>query len=139
LAAPPTPARAQAGDGASAPAVSYSEDEVKAAFLYNFGSYVQWPVTDRSGETISIAVLGAPTVADELERFVRGRTIQGVPVRVRRLRTVAELEGDEVLFIGASENHRLSQLIDAAAGTPTLVVTDAPDGLAEGAMINFRL
>jgi hypothetical protein len=128
----PTPA------STPAPTAAFSEDEVKAAFLYNFGSHVQWPPAARAENTISIAVLGAATVAGELERFVQGRTIQGMPVRVRRLRAISELAGEEVLFIGADENWRLAQLIESV-GSPTLVVTDAPDGLTDGAMINFRV
>jgi hypothetical protein len=124
-------------DGRAATA-AFSEDEVKAAFLYNFGNYVQWPVAGRASDTIDIAVLGAPAIAAELEQFVQGRTIQGMPVRVRRIRATNELAGDEVLFIGADENWRLAQLVDSVS-TPTLIVTDAPDGLADGAMINFRV
>jgi hypothetical protein len=118
---------------------AFSDDEVKAAFLYNFGSYVEWPSIGESDDALTIAVLGAPAVADELERFVTGRTIQGRLVRVRRIRSVNDSDGDEVLFIGSDENWRLAQLIDAVAGTPTLIVTDAPDGLADGGMINFQL
>src|SRR5690606_40391748 len=47
-------------------------------------------------------------------------------------------EGEEVLFIGPSENWRLEQLVGAIDG-PTLIVTDAPDGLSAGSMINFQL
>ena len=125
--APPRPALAQALDGVSEPTV-YQEDEVKAAFLYNFSTYVEWP--SDSAQMITIAVLGAPAVADELARVVRGRTIQGIPVRVRRLRTISQLNDDDVVYIGPAENHRLSQLIQAVDGRPTLLVTDAPDGLA---------
>lgn len=138
LAAAPLRAAAQAssGDGKSA---AYPEADVKAAFLYNFGNYVQWP--DDGGteeEPITFAILEAPEVGAALERLVRGRTLQNRSVRVRRLRSVNELDGAEVLFIGARENSRLSQLIDAVEG-PTLIVTDAPDGLADGAMINFQI
>ena len=136
----PVPSTAQNdGTRAAGPTAFYSETEVKAAFLYNFGSYVQWPVEDPPTETIRIAVLGAPAIAGELERFVQGRRIRGLPVTVHRLRTVADLDGDEMLFIGSQENRRLAQLIAATAGGSTLIVTDAPDGLAEGAMINFRV
>lgn len=117
----------------------YSDEEVKAAFLYNFGTYVEWPSDEPSEAFITIAVLGAPLIARELERFVRGRTIQGRPVRVRRLRTINDVSDDEVLFIGADENGRLAQLIEAIEGRPVLIVTDAPDGLSVGAMVNFQL
>lgn len=114
----------------------YAEDEVKAAFLFHFATYVEWPGDEE--EVISFAVLQAPDVADELERFVGERRVQGRPVVVRRLRSIRELEGDEVLFIGSSQNRRLRRLTHAVKG-PTLIVTDAPHGLPDGGMINFQL
>jgi hypothetical protein len=116
---------------------SYSEDEVKAAFLFHFATYAEWPPDDRD-PVISFAVLRETSIAAALERFVRDRNIQGRRVRVRQIRSLTALNGDEVLFIGSSQNRRLPQLIRAVKG-PTLVVTDAPDGLPEGAMINFQL
>lgn len=115
-----------------------SETETKAAFLYNFGSYVQWPRDAAASEPITIAVLNAAGVEEALERLVQGRTLQNRPVRVRHLRSVDELAGEEILFIGAAENWRLRQLVAAVTG-PTLIVTDAPDGLEAGSMINFQL
>jgi hypothetical protein len=121
-------------------APAYSQVEVKAAFLYRFGSYVRWPSLDKRNDPITIAVLNAPDIAAELERFVESRTIDGRPVRVRRLRSIYALRGDDrMLFIGRDENSRLAQLIEAIGEKPLLVVTDAPDGLADGAMINFQL
>jgi hypothetical protein len=115
----------------------YSEDEVKAAFLFHFATYAEWPTGDPDGE-VTFAVLRAPSIARRLERFAQDRSIRGRPVRVRQIRSVTQLDGDQVLFIGASQNRRLAQLIDAVGG-PTLVVTDSQDGLPHGAMINFQL
>src|SRR5690554_1372357 len=129
LAAQPTTAAASS---------AYSEAEIKAAFLYNFGSYVQWPREAGAADPITFALLNAPGVEEALERLVQGRTLQNRPVRVRRLRSVNELDDEEILFIGPGENGRLRQLIAAVDG-PTLIVTDAPDGLALGSMINFQL
>jgi hypothetical protein len=123
---------------ANAEPAAYSENDVKAAFLYNFGGYVQWPASQNTPDAITFAVLNAPSIEAALRGFVEGRTLQGRPVHVRRLRSINELENDEILFIGAAENWRLPQLISVIEG-PTLVVTDAPDGLSAGAMINFQL
>lgn len=135
-AAAPRPLSAQ--QPAAAAASAYSENDVKAAFLYNFGSYVQWPTSPDTSEPLTFAVLNAPGIEEALEQLVEGRTLQERPVRVRRLRSVNELEGEEVLFIGSSQNWRLPQIINAVEG-PTLVVTDAPEGLEAGSMINFQL
>ena len=116
---------------------AYSEDEVKAAFLFHFATYAEWP--GQAGENeITFAVMGAPPIADALERFAADRRIASRPVRVRRIRSLTELDEAEVLFIGSSHNRRLEQLVTDVEG-PTLVVTDAPNGLPDGAMINFQV
>ncbi len=118
---------------------SYPPAQVKAAFLYHFGSYVTWPELKSTADPIRIAILDAPDVARELERFVVGRTIAGRRVRVVRLRSIRGLDDEELLFIGSEDNPRLDELMQAVGSRPTLVVTDAPDGLAQGAMINFQV
>jgi len=117
----------------------YLEDQVKAAFLYHFGTYVQWPTEPPSGTAITIAVLGAPRVVEQLEAFLPGRTIQGRPVVARRLAAIGDLADEDVLFIGAEHNGDLRTLIETVGQRPILIVTDARNGLAEGAMINFQL
>jgi hypothetical protein len=117
----------------------YSEDDVKAAFLYHFGTYVAWPVPASAQEPITIVVLGAPTVAERLQAFLPGRTIQGRPVAVRALAELDALAGDEILFIGSQFNDRLSALIETIGQQPVLIVSDAENGLEQGAMVNFQL
>src|SRR5690606_32611267 len=63
---------------------AYSETDIKAAFLYNFGSYVQWPKNAAASEPITIAVLNAAGVEEALERLVQGRALQNRPARGRR-------------------------------------------------------
>jgi len=116
----------------------YSEEEVKAAFLYHFATYVSWPTSSGPDQVITFTVIGAPTIAIELERFAAGRTIHGRAVHIRQLQSLDESDGEQVLFIGASHNRRLAEMI-AEVTTPTLIVTDTPEGLAHGAMINFQL
>lgn len=124
--------------GQDLPAVTATDaaHEVKAAFLFYFASYVEWPTSENG--TLSFALLNAPDVERELERFASGRSMHGKPISVRHLNTLDDFRNDHVLFIGANENSRLPQLIAAVDGA-TLIVSDAPDGLAAGAMINFLL
>ena len=125
---------------ASAQQAVYDANQVKAAFLYHFGTYVQWPAAPaRSTDTITIAVLGDPAVAAQLAQFLPGRRIEERPVQVRPLARIEDLGDAEVLFIGRQQNARLAQLIAAVARRPTLLVTDAEDGLDRGAMVNFQL
>ncbi|HET8699150.1 MAG TPA: YfiR family protein [Gammaproteobacteria bacterium] len=124
---------------AEAQEAQYSEAEVKAAFLYHFGTYVQWPPSTRDSGPITIAVLGADAVVDELRAFLPGRKIQGRAVEVRPLGRIEDLGDDEVLFIGGDRNGNLRVLIEAVGKRPVLLVTDAPDGLDRGAMVNFQI
>jgi hypothetical protein len=117
----------------------YDANQVKAAFLYHFGTYVQWPVAAPSTDTITIAVLDDAAVAAQLAQFLPGRRIQDRPVEVRPIARIEDLGDAEMLFIGRQQNARLAQLIAAVARRPTLVVTDADNGLDRGAMVNFQL
>ena len=112
---------------------------MKAAFLYHFATFVQWPQTSPGGQPFSVAVLGDDDVAAELEKFLPGREIQGRPMQVRRLNSLDDLADDAVLFIGDEENSRLSELISRIEDRSMLVVTDAPGALKDGSMINFQV
>ena len=118
---------------------AYSADEVKAAFLYHFGTYVEWPVIKAAGDPITIAVLGAPSVAMLLADYVPGRNIRGRPVEVRSITRIEDVRDAELLFIGPEHNAMLSDLVEALGKRPVLVVADAPDGLQRGAMVNFQI
>jgi hypothetical protein len=115
----------------------YDANQVKAAFLYHFGTYVQWPVAGAG--PITIAVLGDAAVAAHLAQFLPGRSIEDRVVEVRALERIEDLADDELLFVGSAHNARLAQVLAAVDRRPVLVVTDAPDGLDHGAMVNFQL
>jgi len=79
-----------------------AEYRVKAAFLYKFGGYVEWPqgVFAKPDSPIAIGVIGADALAEELARIVAGRTINGRPVTVRKLRPGEAVARLHVLFVG---------------------------------------
>ncbi|HEX5764640.1 MAG TPA: YfiR family protein [Woeseiaceae bacterium] len=124
---------------AAAQEVVYQEGEVKAAFLYHFATFVQWPETVPRERPFSVAVLGDDEVAAELEKFLPGHQIQGRQMQVRRLSSIEDLADDALLFIGAGENHRLRELISRVEDRSMLVVTEAPGALKDGSMINFQV
>lgn len=115
----------------------YSEDEVKAAFVYHFGTYVVWP--DDGGEEIAIAVMDADSIFTHLERFLPGRTIADRPVVARNIDAIEELGDAQVLFIGETDGAALAEVIRAVGERPVLIVTDAPDALRFGSIVNLRI
>lgn len=118
-------------------AATYSEDAVKAAFLYRFAAYVEWPLgSTTGGETFKIAVVGADGVAAQLERLLPGLNIKNHPAQLMRITRPQDLDGVQILYIGPVLAGR-RPLLTAAAARPILVVTDEEGGLASGATINF--
>ncbi len=115
------------------------EYRVKAAFLYKFGSYIEWPSRSFAGtdSPVTIGVMGADTLAGELAQIVAGRNVNGRPVVVRRLRPGDPIAGLHVLFIGGSDRGRLAEILAAAKGRPLLTVTESEEGLELGSVINF--
>lgn len=115
------------------------ERQVKAAYLYKFASYVDWPeaALPQADSPLVIAVLGADELADELEQAVAGHSIKGHPITVRKLRHTDPVQGVHMLFIGQPEIARLDELVTTAKEQAILTVTDSQDAHAHGSMINF--
>jgi hypothetical protein len=119
--------------------IQATDVQVKAAFLYKFGAYVEWPpqAFPEPGTPFTIGVLGADAVAEELEQITAERTVHGRPVAVRRLKRGEPLGGVHVLFAGQTEAARLAEVLASVRSQPVLVVTDAADRVPEGSVINF--
>jgi hypothetical protein len=117
------------------------ERGVKAAFLYKFLSYIEWPpaALPKPGSPFVIGVAGADTVAAELSQIARGRTVSGRPVTVKRIRNGESLSDLHMLFIGRGESARQAQLLKATQQHSIVTVTETEGALAQGSMINFRL
>ena len=125
---------ADAGAQASQP----SEYQVKAAFLFNFAKFVEWPPETFAGETspLVIGILGDNPFGSDLERIVAGKLINNRPITVRSFPTAAEAANCHILFISSSEK-RLPEIIQSLHGTPVLIVGETDQFIASGGMVNF--
>jgi len=117
-------------------AAQYSVEAVKAAYLFRFAQYVEWPDAP-AGSPFVIAVSGADDVAVHLERLLPGMTVAGRQAVVRRVTRAQDLEGVHILFIGANAFARTRALRARAIEKPILVVTESENGIDGGAVINF--
>jgi hypothetical protein len=114
------------------------EASVKAAFVYKFLSYIEWPAGTRvEGAPITIGVLGAEQIATELRHIAAGRTVDGHPVQVKVLTRNAPLDGVQVLFIGAAAPRTQAVLASAAVARNIVTVTENDDTTPEGSIINL--
>lgn len=126
------PAHAQNG-----PAIT--ERGVKAAFVYKFLGYVEWPPSAfaQAESPVVVGVMGADDLAGELADAVRGRTVGSRAVEVRRVKPGDLLTGLQALFIGASERARIGTIARAALAHNILVITESEDALDHGSVINL--
>jgi hypothetical protein len=115
------------------------ERRVKAAFLYRFAGFVEWPHSAFAGpdSPLTIGVIGDDPLVGELTQTLSGRTVEGRTVAVRRLRGVDQVADTHILFIGRSESSRLGQLIRLVQPKPVFIVTETAGALDAGSTLNF--
>jgi hypothetical protein len=128
--------------GALAPTVAQAaglERQVKAAYLYKFASYVEWPdgAFPRQDSPLVIGIIGADDMADELENMIAGHTVNGRTIVARKLKSGDHLAGLHILFIGDLNKPHLAELFSAVKNKPVLTVTESEETHALGSMINF--
>jgi len=118
-------------------AADYSPDEVKAAYLFRFAGYVDWPERMPADAPFIISVLGSPGVARELRRLLPGHSVNGRPAEVREITGAQDLAKPQILYVGAGRAEYLRTAFAAAALASILVVTDEEGGLNAGSALNF--
>jgi hypothetical protein len=125
---------------ASAPLIQaqevHSEYEVKAAYLFRFASYVGWPEAPAAGEPFVIGVVGSADMLRELRKLQAAHYIQQRPVQVIEVSHVQELAGTRVLYVAAGHDDFIHAVATGSPGA-ILMVTDEPQGLALGSVVNF--
>lgn len=114
------------------------EYQVKAAFLYQFIKFIEWPPQAfRTGhDKVIIGVLGEGPMGRALAA-VQGRMAKGRPVAIERYRNVADLDYCHVLFISSSMDDQLPAILKRIKGWSLLTVGDVEGSARRGAMINF--
>lgn len=117
------------------------EYQVEAAYLYNFGRFVEFPasVTAARAGTFNICVLGEDPFGLTLDAIVTGEMIGNQSVAVRRISNPQEAAACRILFISSSEAKRLNKIIEAVDKSPVLTVSDIPQFSQHRGMIQFVL
>jgi YfiR/HmsC-like len=113
-----------------------SEYDVEAAYLFNFSKFITWPADSGS---LSICVLGDDPFGPALDKIVTGEKVAGKSVVDKRITRSEEASSCSILYISASEASRLSRILLAVKDAPVLTVSDLPDFLDRGGMIQFVL
>src|SRR5581483_6282458 len=100
-----------------------SEYEVKAAFLYNFAKFVEWPPNTFSDDgPLRFCVVGKDPFGGELETTIQGRTVGGRQLAVWRPHSAEESRHCQVLFVSISGRGVVKELLTELRGAPVLTV-----------------
>jgi hypothetical protein len=110
-----------------------SDIQVKAAFIFNFAKFVQWPA---DVTTIVIGVVGDDMLGQTVARVVEGRAIGGRPIVVRRLRATDSVAGCHVVHISNVPDRDTSALLAQIQGA-VLTVGETPRFLRDGGMVRM--
>ena len=115
------------------------EDQIKAAFVYNFTKFIEWPSTSfaDANAAIVIGVLGDSPMATVLDNVVRDRKVNGRPILVRTIQGPADAASIHVLFVSAAESSRWAQLQATIEPRPVVTVGESPWFAQSGGTINF--
>ena len=118
-----------------------TEYQIKAAFLFRFAMFVEWPERAFASRTspFVIAVLGENPFHDDLSKTVQNKKIDDHPLLVKEVRLPMEATNCHLLFISASEKKRLPEILDSLKGTSVLTVSEMERFTETGGMINFVL
>ena len=114
------------------------EDRIKAAFLYKFAGYVEWP-ENRAQGPIHIGVLGSDAIAAELEQLLPGRVVGNRPLSVRKVEPEDLPDDLHILFVAEPRSASLAAHRAALQKHGVLIVTEAPDMPAQESVINFLI
>jgi hypothetical protein len=114
-----------------------SEYKVKAAFLFNFAKFVEWPEQDDDGASVTIGVVGLDPFGESLDQVVRDKTVGTRHIAIRRFASVEQMEPCNILFISPSESSRLDEILKALDGTATLTVGEDEGFVTKGGIIRF--
>jgi len=119
--------------------VADTEHQVKAAFLFNFAQFIEWPPNafTSTNAPISIGILGADPFGESLDETVRGETIQGRTLVVRRSRRIEDLKDCQMIFVCRSEKRNLDEIFAALKSKPVLTVGETEGFAQRGGGINF--
>lgn len=114
------------------------EYEVKTALIYSIIKFVSWPESDKNriGSPLCIAVLGQDPFNKDIDA-IRGKTLKGRPVEIKRIHRIEDIKGCEVLFICSSEKWQLPRILKYVQNLPVLTIADLGGFAQAGGMINL--
>ena len=120
---------------------AYAEDQLKAAYIFNFVKFASWPESNFATpeSPVVIGILGQDRFGPLIDELVKGELIKGHPIRIERFETPQDVKPCHVLYVDRSLDDDLDELFVALRGKDVLTISDINDFTAEGGMIKLFL
>jgi hypothetical protein len=118
----------------------YTEYELKAAYLYNFGKFVQWPEQTFKNATdpFIIGIYGSNPFGEILQQTIQNKTLQNRPVIIINISNPQDAATCHILFISKINKIELNQVLQVLANKPVLTVGDNIEEFCQsGGVVNF--
>jgi hypothetical protein len=122
--------------GVPARAEELPEYRLKAAFLYNFALFTEWPA--EVGATLNLCVFGVDPFGREIDAL-QGKAVGARSIVVRRRTGADSLDDCQILFISGPAMDKLARVLDGLRGSPTLTVADSPGAAGRGVALNMSV
>jgi hypothetical protein len=115
------------------------QNQVEAAYIYNFGKFVKWPTTSGANQNSSftICVLGEDPYGSILQSVLAGKFINGTPVTIKRVPQPQDANDCRILSINTTDDRRLREILSGLGPATVLTVSDMPNFAKRGGMIQF--
>lgn len=111
------------------------EYRVKAAYLYNFISFTEWP--EFPGDELQLCVYGPDPFGAELDALA-GKSVGGRTLTIARISTVDLLDSCHAVFLTRDVISNMPRILDRLRARPVLTMADSPGAALQGVGINMR-
>jgi hypothetical protein len=117
------------------------EYQVKAAFLFNFVKFVEWPAKSfpKPSDPIAICILGQNPFDDHLSAAIQGKVWEGRAFTVQLIVDLPPKSRCQILFVNSSERQHFRSTAGSLKGSGTLTVGETPGFIDDGGIINLKL
>jgi len=118
-----------------------SEYQVKAAFMFNFAKFVEWPpeAFADTNSPIVLGILGKNVFGNDLEKTIRDRKVNSHAFQFTNFTSTADATNCHILFVSPSEKDNYAKIVNSLHNASVLTVSEADGFIKAGGMINFKL
>lgn len=114
------------------------EYEVKAAFIYHFARFVEWPEeVVRDGGSFVIGIVGDDPFGDLIDAVVSEKNVRDERMTVKRFSKIEEAADSQILFVSRSEEENLTEILKHLSRAPVLTVSDIERFAGKGGMVQL--